>query len=80
MFLAVQRESEQAVSCAKEVLTADSVSGFWVGPVDVANSLWVDLSGPGGAEAHEAVSLRVLETCGNTHEMPGIAASDNAQR
>lgn len=40
----------------------------------------VDLSTPGGREAHQAAILTVLEVCRKTNKIPGIASGDDAQR
>jgi 2-keto-3-deoxy-L-rhamnonate aldolase RhmA len=80
VFLAVQIESQQAVEHAEEILSVDGVDGCWVGPVDLAYSMGVDLSTPEGSRAHEAAILDVLEACRRTHKIPGIAAGDDAQR
>jgi len=80
VFLAVQVESEQAVNCAEEILAVDGVDGCCIGPVDLANSMRIDLSTPEGAEAHEAAILRVLEACRKTNKIPGIWVGNDAQR
>ncbi len=72
IFLAVQIESAPAVECAEEIMAVDGIDGCWIGPMDLARSMGVDLATPAGAEAHEAAILRVLAACRKTGKAPGI--------
>jgi 4-hydroxy-2-oxoheptanedioate aldolase len=79
LFLAVQIETVQAVQHAQEILSVEGIDGCWIGPVDLAGSMGVDLRTEGGRQAHEAAIMEVLETCRRTGKIPGIAAGDHAQ-
>jgi len=74
VFLAVQRESRQAVEQAEAIMAVDGIDGCWIGPHDLAKSMGVDPETGAGKEAHEAAILRVLEACRRTGKIPGIFA------
>ena len=79
--MAVQIESKTAVDHAEEILAVDGVDGCWIGPIDLANSMGVDLSTPEGSKVHEAAILKVLDACQKTGKIPGIASTPGtAQR
>lgn len=81
VFLAVQIESKLAVEHTEEIMAVDGIDGCWIGPVDLAKSMGVDLNTREGREAHETAVLKVLEVCRKTNKIPGIwAGGENAQR
>ena len=80
VFLAVQIESKTAVDHAEEILAVDGVDGCWIGPIDLANSMVVDLSTPEGSKVHEAAILKVLDACQRTDKIPGIAGTPETAR
>lgn len=79
IYLAVQIESAQAVEHAEEILAVEGVDGCWIGPVDLARSMGINLQTPEGRQAHEAAVLRVLAACRKTHKIPGIDGNGEAQ-
>jgi 4-hydroxy-2-oxoheptanedioate aldolase len=72
VFLAVQIETIQAVEAAEEILAVDGVDACWVGPVDLASSMGVDVTTPEGKARHEQAILSVLDACRRTGKIPGL--------
>lgn len=72
VFLAVQIESAQAVKNVAEIMAVDGVDGCWIGPVDLARTMGVDVRSPEGERAHEQAILRVLDACRKANKIPGI--------
>ncbi len=68
VFLAVQIETAQAAAHAEEIMAVEGIDGCWIGPMDLALSLGVDV----GAPAHHHAILRVLDACHRTGKAPGI--------
>jgi len=81
VFLAIQIESKLAVDHVEEIMAVEGIDGCFIGPVDLAKSMGVDLNTREGKEAHESAILKVLAACRKTNKIPGIwAGADNAQR
>ena len=78
VFLAIQIESVRAVENVDEIIAVDGVDGCWIGPVDLAGTMGVDLRSPDGARAHEQAILHVLEACRSAHKIPGIYGATTA--
>ena len=76
VFLAVQIECATAVERAEAILGVEGVDGCWIGPMDLARSMGVDVSTASGREAHRAAILRVLDACRKTGKIPGIFTAD----
>jgi 4-hydroxy-2-oxoheptanedioate aldolase len=72
VMLMVQLESAVSVERAEEILAVDGVDGCWVGPVDLARTMGVDLGTPAGLAAHDRALGRILRACRNTGKFPGI--------
>ena len=72
LLLLVQLESAAAVERAEEILGVDGVDGCWVGPMDLARTMGVDVSTPAGLAAHDQALGRVLAACRKTGKIPGI--------
>ena len=73
-FLAIQIETKLAVEHAEEIMAVDGVDGCWIGPVDLAKSMSIDLDTKEGKKAYEAAILKVLTACQKTNKIPGIWA------
>lgn len=78
VFLAVQIESEQAVSRADEILSVEGVDGCWIGSTDLARSMGVDPTTAQGAAALEDAIAQVLQACQAANKIPGIHCADYA--
>jgi 4-hydroxy-2-oxoheptanedioate aldolase len=72
VFLAVQIESAKAVEYVEDILAVDGVDGCWIGPLDLARTMGVDLRTMEGTRAHEQAILHVLDACRATRKIPGI--------
>ncbi len=72
VLLMVQLESAQAVERAEEILAVEGVDGCWVGPMDLARTMGVDLKTAEGVRAHDQALERVLAACRKTGKFPGI--------
>jgi len=77
-FLAVQIESAIAVKRAEAILAVEGVDGCWIGPMDLARSMGVDVNTPSGEEAHHKAIMGVLGACRKTGKIPGIFTPDFA--
>ena len=49
VFLAVQIETAQALEQVEDILSVKGVDGCWIGPMDLAKSLGLDLGDPEGS-------------------------------
>jgi 4-hydroxy-2-oxoheptanedioate aldolase len=78
VLLMVQIEAAQAVERAEEILAVEGVDGCWVGPMDLARTMGVDLKTPAGRQAHDQALERVLQACRKTGKIPGIFGGDVA--
>ena len=78
VLLMVQIEAAQAVERAEEILAVEGVDGCWVGPMDLARTMGVDVDTAEGHQAHEQALSRVLEACHKTGKIPGIFGGDIA--
>lgn len=74
VFLAVQIESKMAVDHVEKIMAVEGIDGCWIGPVDLAKSMGVDLNTRKEKEAHESAILKVLAACRKTNKIPGIKA------
>lgn len=74
LLMAVQIESAKAVEQAEAIMAVDGVDGCWIGPLDLAKTLGVDLDTSEGKRAHEQAILDVLAACHQTGKIPGIHA------
>jgi 4-hydroxy-2-oxoheptanedioate aldolase len=72
VFLAVQIETGQALDRAEEILAVEGVDGCWVGPMDLARSMGLDLNRPDHVGVHREAILRVLAACQATGKIPGL--------
>jgi 4-hydroxy-2-oxoheptanedioate aldolase len=80
VLLAVQIETAEAAAHVEEIMAVEGVDACWIGPVDLAKTMGVDVNTPEGAQAHEAAILRVLAACRKTHKIPGISADAEYRR
>jgi 4-hydroxy-2-oxoheptanedioate aldolase len=72
VLLMVQLESALSVERADEILAVEGVDGCWVGPMDLARTMAVDLDTAEGVAAHDRALERVLAACHKTGKFPGI--------
>jgi len=72
VYLAVQIETAEGLERADEILSVPGVDGCWIGPIDLAKSLGLDLTSQSGRQRHEAAIMRVLEACRRAGKVPGI--------
>lgn len=72
VFLAVQIETRQALDRAEEILAVEGVDGCWVGPMDLARSMGLDLTRQEDVQVHREAILRVLAACHATGKTPGL--------
>ena len=72
VLLMVQLESAKAVERAEEILAVEGVDGCWVGPMDLARTMGIDLKTTEAVAAHDQALGRVLEACRKTGKFPGI--------
>jgi 4-hydroxy-2-oxoheptanedioate aldolase len=72
VLLMVQIESARAVERAEEILAVEGVDGCWVGPMDLARTMGIDMNTTQGVQAHDQALGRVLEACRKTGKFPGI--------
>jgi 4-hydroxy-2-oxoheptanedioate aldolase len=73
IFLGVQIETAEGVKNAEEILSVEGIDGCWIGPMDLARSMGVDLNSKRGRELHENAIQHVLDACKKTGKIPGIA-------
>ena len=71
-FLAVQIETISGLEHVRQILSVEGVDGCWIGPVDLARSLHLDLSTATGRQRHEDAIMHVLDACHETGKIPGI--------
>jgi 4-hydroxy-2-oxoheptanedioate aldolase len=72
VLVMVQIESALAVERAEGLLAVDGIDGCWVGPMDLARTMGVDLKTAAGVQAHDQALGRVLDACRKTGKFPGI--------
>ena len=74
LFLAVQIETAEGLENVGEILAVDGVDGCWIGPMDLAKSMGIEL----GSNDHEKAIMTVLDACLRANKIPGIWASEQA--
>jgi 4-hydroxy-2-oxoheptanedioate aldolase len=79
IFLAVQIETAQGLEQAEEILSVEGVDGCWIGPMDLAKSMGIDLASQAGADIHLEAIMRVLAACHKTGKVPGIFGAGDAR-
>ncbi|MGQ9555462.1 MAG: HpcH/HpaI aldolase family protein [Anaerolineae bacterium] len=72
VFLAVQIETAPGLEHVEEILSVAGVDGCWIGPMDLARSLRLDLGTTAGRRKHEDAIMRILDACHKAGKIPGI--------
>ena len=78
VFLAVQIETSAGLECVRQILSVEGVDGCWIGPMDLARSLRLDLGATADRQKHEDAIMRVLDACHESGKIPGIYGGSNA--